>query len=65
MIGDQHVGICTASQGLFLCLQIVDIELPAIKRPQKATEQEKKEFSALFDSDSDDNDTDLTERLVF
>ena len=43
--------------------QVVDVELPTIKRPkQKATEEDKLEFSALFDSDSDDNDTDLTER---
>ena len=51
----------------FLLKQIVKTDLPEMKRqkgPQKATDSEKKEFSALFDSDSDDNDMDLTERLA-
>lgn len=45
--------------------KVIDPDLPVVKRPQKtvekATTAEKKEFSALFDSDSDD-DQDLTER---
>ncbi|XP_045162524.2 nucleolar complex protein 2 homolog isoform X2 [Mercenaria mercenaria] len=48
--------------------EVVTTELPEVKRPQKglqkATDSEKKEFSALFDSDSDDNEMDLTESFL-
>ncbi|KAL4221400.1 Nucleolar complex protein 2 [Mactra antiquata] len=47
--------------------QVVDVELPKIKRTvqqQKATDEDKKEFSALFDSDSDNEDTDFTESFL-
>ncbi|XP_060575135.1 nucleolar complex protein 2 homolog [Ruditapes philippinarum] len=47
--------------------EVVETDLPEIKRPKgplKATDTEKKEFSALFDSDSDDNDMDLTESFL-
>ena len=37
-------------------------EIVRPKRPQKATDEDKKEFAALFDSDSDDDKIDYSER---
>ncbi|KAH3829212.1 hypothetical protein DPMN_131205 [Dreissena polymorpha] len=42
---------------------VVDTELPTIKRQQKASTDEKKEFSALFDDDSEE-EQDLTDRFL-
>jgi hypothetical protein len=45
---------------LSICLQIVGVdEMPRIERdrgPVKATDEDKKEFSALFDGESDSED---------
>ena len=47
--------------------QIVgDDQLPEIikpRAPKRASEEEKKEFFALFDTDSEDNDADITDVL--